>query len=276
MTIAITGIVAGMVVVFLRQPIDAFVDTGRRAEMSDTADGAIRRMVRDVRRAAPNTLRVLRVGSIDYVEFIPARAGARYRFDNACFTSGCSSLTTMGSLVDDASGLPRICTGVGTPAGCPAADRIIVFNPYNNAAGDCSVANPSAYCEFVGGDPAATVTGVTPAGDADVVQFVNSRFRPGNGSAAARFQIAEQPVTYACDPISGTITRFSGYGVQAVQPTPPLGGQSHLLARGISACAMTYASGAFERWALLAMQFTLTQAGESATFYQEVHVDNAP
>lgn len=276
LTIAIIGIVAGMVAVFLRQPIDAFADTSRRAGISDAADTALRRIVRDLRRAVPNSVRVTRVGNVDYLEFIPARSGGRYRFDESCFAAGCSGLTTFGSLVDDASGLPAICTGAGAPAGCTAADRIVVYNLYNNAGGDCAVDNPSVYCEIAGGDNASAITGVTPAGDADQVAFAANRFVPANGSAAGRFQIAEGPVSYACDPASGRLMRHSGYALAAVQPTPPAGGSAALLAGGVSACSVVYVPGVFERWALLALQLTLTQDGESVTLYQEIHVDNAP
>lgn len=276
LTIAIIGIVAGMVAVFLRQPIDAFADTSRRAGISDGADTALRRVVRDLRRAVPNSVRLSRVGNVDYLEFIPARTGGRYRLDETCFAAGCASLTTLGSVVDDASGLPAVCTGAGTPAGCAAADRIVVYNLYNNAGGDCAVDNPSVYCEFAGGDNTSPVTAVTPAGDADQIAFAANRFVPANGSAAGRFQIAEPPVTYVCDPGSGRLARYSGYAPAAVQPTPPAGGSAALLAGGVTACRITYLPGVFERWALLALQLTLTQDGESVTLYQEIHVDNAP
>jgi MSHA biogenesis protein MshO len=275
LTIAITGIVAGMVAVFLRQPIDAFVDSGRRAELTDAADTALRRIARDVRRAVPNSLRVAEAAGVHYIELIPARSGGRYRVDESCFASGCGSLSTMGSLVDDASGLPAICTGAGTPPGCLLADRIVIYNAYNNAGGDCAVDNPSVYCEFAGGDNTSAITAVTPGGDTDVIAFAANRFVPANGSAAARFQVAEGPVTYACDPGSGRLTRHAGYALAAVQPTPPSGGSTALLADGITGCSLSYA-GAFQRWALLSMQLTLARAGESITLFQQVHVDNAP
>ncbi|HJW54183.1 MAG TPA: prepilin-type N-terminal cleavage/methylation domain-containing protein, partial [Burkholderiaceae bacterium] len=45
--IVITGIIAGTVAVFLRLPVQGYVDTAARAELTDIADTALRRMTRD-------------------------------------------------------------------------------------------------------------------------------------------------------------------------------------------------------------------------------------
>ena len=43
--IAIAGIVFAVVAVFLQRPVQGYLDTTRRAELSDTADVAMRRIV---------------------------------------------------------------------------------------------------------------------------------------------------------------------------------------------------------------------------------------
>ena len=55
--IVITGIIAGIVAVFLRAPVQGYMDSARRAELTDIADTALRRMARDVRTAVPNSVR---------------------------------------------------------------------------------------------------------------------------------------------------------------------------------------------------------------------------
>ena len=42
MVIVITGILAGMVAVFIKAPVDGYVDSVRRAELTDAADTALR------------------------------------------------------------------------------------------------------------------------------------------------------------------------------------------------------------------------------------------
>jgi prepilin-type N-terminal cleavage/methylation domain-containing protein len=76
MVIVILGVVGATVAVFMRKPVDAYVDTSRRAALSDLADTAVRRIARDVRRALPNSVRN---PSNQCIEFIPTRTGGRYR-----------------------------------------------------------------------------------------------------------------------------------------------------------------------------------------------------
>ncbi len=56
--IAITGVLAAAVAVFIKNPVEGYVDAVRRADLTDLADTALRRMTRDVRTALPNSLRV--------------------------------------------------------------------------------------------------------------------------------------------------------------------------------------------------------------------------
>jgi MSHA biogenesis protein MshO len=58
LVIVITGIIGGIVAVFLRLPVQGYVDSARRAEMTDIADTALRRISRDLRIALPNSVRV--------------------------------------------------------------------------------------------------------------------------------------------------------------------------------------------------------------------------
>src|SRR6185503_18991127 len=58
MVIMITGILAAVSVVFLRGPVEGYVDVARRAELTDIADTALRRITRDLRTALPNSIRV--------------------------------------------------------------------------------------------------------------------------------------------------------------------------------------------------------------------------
>jgi prepilin-type N-terminal cleavage/methylation domain-containing protein len=57
MVIVITGILSGMVAVFIKGPVESYFDMARRAELTDVADTAVRRMARDIRSSVPNTLR---------------------------------------------------------------------------------------------------------------------------------------------------------------------------------------------------------------------------
>lgn len=258
--IAITGIIAGIVAVFIRAPVDAYFDSVRRAEMTDIADTALRRMARDVRLALPNSVRVFTPdGTTFYLEFLQTRSGARYRQNDACFAADCSSLTTFGSIT------PEVAIAVNS-------DRVAIYNQYNNEAGGCGPSDPSAYC----GTNTAVITGITNAASEDVVSFAATAFP--HASPSNRFQIIEGPVSYVCTPGAsgtGTLRRHWGYAIAAAQPTV-FGGATALLATRVSACNIAYAPGITERGGLLNMRLTLSQANEDISLQNQVHVSNVP
>jgi prepilin-type N-terminal cleavage/methylation domain-containing protein len=88
--IAITGIIAAVVAVFMVRPAQGYFSSTARLAMVDTADTALRRIARDVRLALPNTVR-RRERDVPRVHSDPT--GGRDLDNDACFVSpGCSSL----------------------------------------------------------------------------------------------------------------------------------------------------------------------------------------
>src|SRR5438876_99439 len=79
--IAITAIIAGAVSVFISRPVEGYADAARRAEMSDIADTALRRMTRDLRTALANSIRITCVpscgpaDSVYYLEYLQGGGG---------------------------------------------------------------------------------------------------------------------------------------------------------------------------------------------------------
>lgn len=74
--IVITGIVASFVAVFIRLPVQSYVDTTARIALADAADTALSRINRELRLALPNSV----VPSADYtaIQFVLTKAGGRY------------------------------------------------------------------------------------------------------------------------------------------------------------------------------------------------------
>ena len=79
--IAITGILAAAVAVFIRRPVEGYIDAARRAELSDIADTALRRITRDLRTALPNSIRTTAAGGVTFLEYLQVSGGGRYRSD---------------------------------------------------------------------------------------------------------------------------------------------------------------------------------------------------
>ena len=283
--IVITGILGAIVAIFIRAPVQGYVDSARRAEMTDIADSALRRITRDVRLALPNSVRITGTctpGNTCFMEYLETVAGGRYR-GNDCFSSGgCTQAVTLNDLVN-AGGL--LTNGLS-----PVGMRFVVYNQYSNSANDCSPSNPSAYCAAAnGGAPViSSVANATPIASEDTVTFPSTRFLPAGGSPNNRFEIVSQPVTYACTPVAGggttgVLRRYWGYVIQPTQPNStvaaPLSTASNaLLATNVSACSFTYNTGvlASQRNGLVSTQLTITESGESVTLYNATHVSNVP
>jgi MSHA biogenesis protein MshO len=277
--IVITGILAGMVAVFIAKPVEGYVDSVRRAELTDAADVALRRITRDVRLALPNSLRVTAAGGVNYIEFIMTSGGGRYRSDGDGSTAGnVLSFTTPTASFDVMGSLPA------NPSIAPS-DYIVVYNlgagdPPANAY-DCGVApalctGATAHCNRA--QVSATWAGTNPLTLTAGTQTVFCSQFPPLPSPSGRFNVvpnAVRAVTFACPTTAGNLTRQWNYGFNAAQATPPVGGTTALLA-GNASCTVDYTSVATGRNGLLYFQLTLTSGGESVTLSQQIHVDNAP
>lgn len=263
--IAITGIIAAVVAVFIRAPVQGYFDAARRAELTDIADTAVRRMSRDLHLALPNSLRVP-TGSNQCFEYMPVATGGRYRAEQDC-TGACA-----GDMLDfDAADGSFDVLGALDPV--PAAnDRVVVYN--------LGIPGADAYS----GDNVATIASAT----ANSINLSANTLFP-LASPGSRFHIvpnAEPAVFYVCSNVgtnasgngTGTLFRLSGYAIDPVQPAtcPAIPAGTPILARNVSACEFSYANGVTERNALMSIRLTLTQSSESVSLYHSVHVNNVP
>jgi len=249
--IVITGIIAVMVAIFIRAPIQGYVDSARRAEMTDIADTAARRIARDVRLALPNSVRV-DAGS-NAVEFLITRTGGRYRAD-------------AGAAGDDPLefGVPDNSFDIlGPKMDFFAGERIGIYNL--GIPGAIGIPGANAY----NGDTLRTVAAGT---NVSKVTLASSTPFPFD-SPSHRFQVVEGPVTYRC--AGGELRRYWGYAITVAQANPPAGGNSAPLATGVESCQFTY-EAVNQRFGLLSIRLKLTQGGESVSLYHEVHVNNVP
>lgn len=253
--ISITAIIAGAVAVFITRPIESYADAARRAELTDIADTALRRMARDLRTALPNSVRTTTVGNVRYLEFLQTSGGARYRAQPDSGGGGNTlDFTTADATFDVIGTLPPLAAG----------DSIVVYNLNNSGAVANAYAgdNRAAYSSSAG----STIT----LAAATLFPFSS----PGN-----RFQVVQQPVSYACDPDPGTRTlrRYWGYPIAAAQPTPPGAGSNALLASDVFECTFTYTpAGAGGRYGVVSLEMRVQRDSELIRLFHQVHVTNVP
>lgn len=281
--IVITGIIGGIVAIFLRTPVQGYVDSARRAELTDIADTAMRRISRDLHMALPNSVRITGTcsGSTTcYLEFIPTTGGGRYR--DSISSSGAPQCGSLAADVLDFSAADTCFQVLGAmPPENVGSDQIVVYNlgiTGANAYSGNTLKTDNRRVVSSYGASSISITSSNPL-PLDSCQYDTS----GNVVGGCRFQVVQTAVTYACDPVAGTLTRWQGYAIQPTPPPPlPAGGTASLLATNVSACSFNYAVGASQRSGLMTMHLTISEqnasngTNESVTLYAATHVNNVP
>ena len=259
----ITGIIGGMVAIFIKAPIQGYVDSSRRAALTDIADTAVRRMARDVRTAVPNSIRTGLCG-VPCVEYLPTKDGGRYR---ALQTAGGAGNVLDFGVADGSFDV------IGSAINIATNDYIVIGSTESSGNPPYIQTNAGIlrlYTSFAGG----------------LMTMNNTKLPVWAELSSQRFDVvdgAQQAVTYACE---GTlITRDASgngqaklvkhwkYGFNPGQIAP--GGLTAILADKVSDCTIVY-DVTSQRLGLLAIQLTLTSGNESVSLYNEIHVNNVP
>jgi MSHA biogenesis protein MshO len=272
MVMVITGIIGGMVAIFIRAPVQGYVDSARRAELTDIADTAERRMARDIRTAVPNSVRTSGCAvATPCVEFIPTKDGGRYR------ASGTGNVLSFGS--SGSHSFDVIGDGTGNPVSVAANDFIVVGSTQSDGSLPYNKASAGVLRAFSSQTPGIIQT-ITFSGNTfpDTAALTSQRFDVVDG--------AQQAVTYACETDTSANTadgskklvRYWNYWTGAGTPYASYtsgNGKSAILATKVSACSIVYLV-ANQRLGLLTILLTLNSNGETVTLYNEIHVNNSP
>ncbi|MEW6020692.1 MAG: type II secretion system protein [Pseudomonadota bacterium] len=272
MVIVIIGILGAIVAVFIRAPIQGYVDTVARAEASDEADLALRRMARDIRLALPNSVRVNAAGSA--IEFLMTSSGGRYLAVEDEAAGG-----TPLSFTDPAQTRFSVVGPLRQPV-VPNRDFIAVFN--------LGLQDADAYA----GNTLAAVSAVdTSNPNAPLITLASNVFANQAAllgtpmpSPDARFQVVTGPVSFVCEAAAGggfQIRRYAAYPIRAAQAVPPAGGQANMLAARVTTCANVFRSDnvAATRAGLVVLTLSLRTrnvADPAVRLVHQVHIDNTP
>jgi MSHA biogenesis protein MshO len=254
--IAVVGILAGVVAMFIRTPIESYMTVSRRGELVDIANTALLRMARDVRRAVPNTLRVTTAGGLVYLEYLPVADGGRYRAE----TTGSGT----GDILDFTNGSDSSFDVLGPAVTASTGQYLVIYNLGLDSNTDA----------WQGGNRRT----VTSNGIVSTLAFTSTGSPLPLESPGNRFFLANAPVSYVCNPAAGTLTRFWGYLPSATQPTTFSGGSNALLANRVSTCSFNYDAGGAQRLGQLTLRLRLENDEgdntEGVSLYREVAVNN--
>jgi MSHA biogenesis protein MshO len=214
-----------------------------RQAMDDKAQAAAAMVERSLRSAYPDSVRVAQSGAAIFVEFAPLKGHGRYRAGSAD--------------VPELAACPEDDASIANPSDPTANDRLSVsaedscfktigpFAPQGAAAGDWVSLPGSGATGFYGAGPAtggskAMLTSLSAGATESRVGIEPLAF--GADSSGRLFSLAGQPSTWVCDPASGNLSLYSGYGLAAAQPTsfpsPP-----SIAASGVASCSAALSGG---------------------------------
>ncbi|MDP2881515.1 MAG: prepilin-type N-terminal cleavage/methylation domain-containing protein [Azonexus sp.] len=250
-SIVITGIIVSMVAMFGRGQVEAYLDAGNRAELSDAADTTLRRIARELQAALPNSVRL----SGNFLEFVPIHDAGRYRAE--------LNATGGGDTLNFSSNTDNTFDVLGPSVTIPAGDQLVVFNL---------------------GQPGSDVyegtsrRAVTPGVGLSNITFAPAGTQFPLASPQHRFQIVGAPVIYECSVATGQLIRRSGFAYGHAWPPVPaaLGGIAAVMADNVAACAFNYVPAILQRNGLVVLRLTLTLNGESVQLLHQVDVLNTP
>ena len=260
MVIVLMGVIAGIMSVFIKGPIDAYFSSGRRAALTDVADTAVRRIARDLHRALPNSVRS-NATCAKSLEFVATKTGGRYRADGAnalTFSGQVSSFNLLGSSTTFAG------TSLPVEQAIAPGDLVVVYN-LGIAGADAYAGDNTSPITSVG----AVVAGETPIG------IAAKKFPLASGSN--RFHVVpanEQIVTYVCN--ANTLYRNATNTM--VAPVSCTAGSIIATNVNCAATSFTFTPTDLQRNAIVTMVLSIqdSTATETVNLHHEVHVDNTP
>lgn len=280
----VTGILAGIMVLFISRPVQNYTDAAARADLSDVADLALRRMARELRTALPNSVRltVLPTGDM-WLEFIPTKSGGKYLAAEDDPDATTDPLVGKPLSFTNATAAPF--NVIGSMPDVSVGDFIVIYNlgvdflgadayARSNLARVTAVDNDKRSISYdshggtPGNNPFAVATGAIP-----------------NTSPGQRFQVVTKPVIFYCKGSAdgtGTLTRSVAADFFSAPPQPgPLVG--NLLANNVVACSFTIGTLATQQSALIGLSISLGRPNpggggtpETITLSHQIHVDNIP
>jgi len=271
MVIVITGILAASITVFLVPAVNSYFDTRRRADLTDMADTALRRMTQDIRRAVPNSIHS---ESATCFQLVPTIAGGRYRMASDTVNDTpplpCTPSATCSAPLDvtQATTVFDVLSPMAATS-APQNDWIVIGN---QNADDVYTGATRGQIATVSAAPARSTDGLLRI-------TIGSKQFPA-GYDGGRFVVvadAAQSVFYSCrnNVLYRTVAAFDADRAATCLLTTGAVVATDVAADG---CTFVYDpnEGATQQSGFVWMRLQLTRSGESITLSHGAHVDNVP
>jgi MSHA biogenesis protein MshO len=283
-TIVLLGVVSVTIGAFLVPTFTANRAMERRAGLVDAAENSLRRMARDIRIALPNSVRISTTATTFAVEMIPTVDGGKYCTAGLanCNTVGANAILTIGAADTNFETLSCFRNTAFVTAAAPVGGS----NAYRLVIGDLDGSAYAGAGVITTGNIRVTVQPAGTCGAATSrhrVTITGGHNFP-NSSVQERFyvvQVAAAPVSYLCDSAAGTLRRFSGYALQAGQPTDPNAGPLNAatsiaqITGNVSRCGVLGDTNSVRTTGIVALQLGVAADNEAIELLHQVQLDNS-
>ncbi|MBS1190734.1 MAG: hypothetical protein H6R10_2526 [Rhodocyclaceae bacterium] len=258
----IMGIIAAVIGMILKPPIDSYVASKNRAYLASTAEGAISLITRDIRSALPNSVRMPAKGATHCIEMLPTNGGGRYRADR--LIDG-----TKGNPIDFATETSQFDVLAGDIAKASAGDLVAIYN--------LGIPDADAYRQ----DNTAAIAALSGT---SLIKLSAPKKFPVDSPAQRFFTLPANSSVYLClnagtasGKGAGTLFQYPNALAATFDECPTAApANAVVVASQVSACAFSYAPGVNARTGIVTMTLGLTNSDETIQLYREAHVSNAP
>lgn len=281
MVIVIIGILAAVVAVFIRNPVQGYFDSAARAEVADEADLAMRRIARDLRLALPNSVRVAEPDH-NAVEFLLTKSGGRY----LAADDGADPALKVLDFENPGNEFTVVNAAADLAALVAPNDYVVVYN----LGEGYSPANAYEIGTGTRGWNIAQIAARAPASGSTLTSITlrDNPFaaqNPPMPSPTQRFQVVSGPVMYHCTYDNGSqiLKRYWNYTIKKDMPVPPADGQSAIIATHLDTCDEVFRYDnnlpGLQRSGLVTISLSMQPRNEPSAIVKlihQVHVDNTP
>ena len=273
--VVLLGIMAAGAGLLIAGPIEAYSDQLRRQQLVDSADMALRKITSDIRRALPNSIRLVNNSPTSWaIEMINTVDGARYRDEVG--GAGVDTSNEILQFIPAETDFNLLGQLKSLTPGSYSSLRVVIYNT-----------NPADIYQhaFFNQNPGViSLSGLTltldPGGLEHHIQLDNA-FQFAFKSPTQRLFIVDGAISYICNSATGLLTRVDGYvdqqnQISSVAGFPLLASQGRVTTQ-VSSCGINYQPGSAQRGGLITLDIVLTDSdNESVRLLHQVHVDNVP
>lgn len=257
MVIVILAIMGTVSVKFISNSARGLVDTGERQALASSATIAVEKVLREVRRALPNSLRVFDDGANKCLELVPILYSSVY-----LSVPTASAATSFKSI--------QFVNAVGGESGYVA---VYPSSPESVYDANKAVSSMTAVASTVGavGSADENLQTITFTGGAS--------YRFPTDSPKKRFYLVSQPISF-CNDGSGRLWRYQNYGFYPNENNIPFASADKvLIADSLQNLEFNYSLAQLQRNAVVRMSVTIVRpndASELINVSQEVQLRNVP